>query len=165
MPEKDVCYDNDTVTDTAGLVSILSFIVGLVCTAINLFDPDLKARRAYPGRLVTILGGIITLLEGTICIGWCVDFNQLSYTPDADDDDDEEHNKHHKTLCQVQGFLFQLFLIPLAFYSFWICMSFFHVIESRHRHNVFLSYVKKNRPIEWGCHAAIAALSLGLATN
>jgi len=170
MSSASACYENSEAETVAGLLSAVAVIIGLMCTLSNLFDSEQKARRVFPGRLVTILGVIITTLEGTICMGWFVDWKQLSYRFDDDNDDDEnglgddvDENERHMSLCLVQGFLFQTCLMGMVCYSFWLCLTFYHVIGSRHRHNLFLESVKRNWRVEMAVHGFIALFCLSLA--
>jgi hypothetical protein len=160
MPSSQ-CYENAAAQGTAGALAALAVGIVGVCTFNNCFLREQRARRVFPGRLVTILGGIITVMEAVICMGWAVGWKQLNYR--LDDMDDDSEGGQYKALCLTQGFLFQSCLMAMVMYSFWICVTFYFVIDRRHRHNLFLESVKRHRHVELGVHAAIGVLSVSLA--
>ena len=56
MPSSQ-CYENAAAQGTAGALAALAVGIVGVCTFNNCFLREQRARRVFPGRLVTILGG------------------------------------------------------------------------------------------------------------
>jgi hypothetical protein len=108
------CTGNSTLRLICGIAACCSSIVSLVATIRNLLF--IPARVRYPGRLISLLGIAIMLLDFATATGFLVGYRQL--------ENNSSGNLLWQRACVIQGAVVEAALILMAAYSFWVCLGF-----------------------------------------
>ena len=110
------CTDNSVLRLTCGVAACCSSIVTLVATIHNIMFYPARAR--YPGRLISLLGIAIMLLDLTTAAGFLLGYRQI--------DESSSDSEFWKRACIIQGTIVEAALIFMAAYSFWVCLGSVH---------------------------------------
>jgi hypothetical protein len=161
------CTTYGNVRREVAIVAMISVVALIWATIKNVQGDDRRLR--YPGRLVTCFGISIMIFHILVALGWVIDFKHLDWGENSNyhyyHDNDEDGDKLWHDLCTGQGFLIQVALISMAFYSAWISYAFFYVIDMRMHGNYLLRQFNEqnNFRFEMRMHIGIFLFGVGAA--